>query len=226
MAQQATLSAARRDTTGKGAARTLRREGKLPAVIYGHGREPEALTLDLIGFQKALAGRSASSTILELTVDGAAPVKAIIRDIQHDPVRMEQVLHVDFLEVHAGESVAVEVPVHLVGIADGVRNSGGVLDHALRTLELAVDPTLIPEYLEFDVTALTIGEHISAGQVVLPEGAELLTDPDAIVCTVLAPRVEEPTEAELAAAAAAAAEPEPELIRKPKGDDEAEDDEA
>ena len=215
MAEQVKVAAERRSDTGKGAARALRRAGKIPAVIYGHGREPEALVLDATAFGRALLGHAMSSTILDVAVDGAQPVKALVREVQRDAMRAESIIHVDLYEVHADEAIAVEVPIHLVGTADGVRNFGGVVDHSLRAVEILVLPTEIPEFLELDVTALNIGDHLSARDLVLTRG-ELVTDPDTIVCSVIAPRAEEapaPVAAEVTA--------EPELIRKPKAEDEA-----
>jgi large subunit ribosomal protein L25 len=217
MAEQVAVAAERRDETGKGAARTLRRAGKIPAVIYGHGREPEALVLDATAFGRAIQGHAVSSTILDVSVAGGAPVKALVREMQRDALRADTILHVDLYEVRADEAILVEVPIHLVGIPDGVRNHGGVVDHSLRAVEIRVLPTEIPEFLELDVTALGIGDHLSVADLVLPTG-EFETDAETVVCSVLAPRAEEAP----APVAAEAPTVEPELIRKPKAEDEAE----
>lgn len=217
MAEQVAVAAERRDETGKGAARSLRRAGKIPAVIYGHGREPEALVLDATAFGRAIQGHAVSSTILDVSVAGAAPVKALVREMQRDALRADTILHVDLYEVRADEAIVVEVPIHLVGIPDGVRNHGGVVDHSLRAVEIRVLPTEIPEFLELDVTALGIGDHLSVADLVLPTG-EFETDTETVVCSVLAPRAEEAP----APVAAEAPTAEPELIRKPKAEDEAE----
>jgi large subunit ribosomal protein L25 len=217
MAQQANLQAATRSDIGKGAARSLRREGKVPGVIYGHGRAPEALAVDTTSLNKMLIGISAATTIVDVAIDGRAPVKALIREIQRDALRPGQILHLDLYEVRADEQITLEVPIHLVGIPDGVRNFGGVLDHVLRELELEVLPADIPDHVELDVTALTIGHSLFVRDITVPN-AKVLNDPDTPVCTVVAPRTEEaPVVTEEAATA------EPELIRKPKAEDEAED---
>jgi large subunit ribosomal protein L25 len=144
-------------------------------------------------------------------------VKALIREIQRDSVRPAEILHLDLYEVRADEKVTLSVPIHLIGIPDGVRNFGGVLDHVLRELEIEVLPADIPEHVELDVTALTIGHSLFVRDVRV-EKAEILNDPDTPVCTVVAPRTEEaPAPVEEAAAPS-----EPELIRKPKPDAEAE----
>lgn len=216
MAQQANLQATTRTQTGKGAARTLRREGKVPGVIYGHGRAPEALVMDTLALNKMLVGISAGTTVLDVAVDGRPPVKALIREIQRDSLRPAEILHLDLYEIQAHEQVTLEVPVHLVGIPDGVRNFGGVLDHSLRELEIEVLPADIPEHIELDVTALTIGHSLFVRDITLQKG-RILNDPDTPVCTVVAPRTEEaPAPVEEAVVA------EPELIRKPKAETEGE----
>ena len=216
MAQQATLQAATRSSTGKGAARTLRREGKVPGVIYGHDRTPEALVVDTTALNKMLVGISAATTIVDVAIDDRAPVKALIRELQRDALRSGQILHLDLYEVRADEKVTLEVPVHLVGIPDGVRNFGGVLDHSLRDLEIEVLPADIPEDVELDVTALAIGHSLFVRDITIPN-ARILNDPDTPICTVVAPRTEEaPAPVEEAAPV------EPELIRKPKAEAEGE----
>ena len=217
MAQQASLQAAIRTTTGKGAARTLRRQGKVPGVIYGHGREAEAVMIDTGALNRMLVGISAGTAIVDVAVDDRPPVKALIREIQRDAVRPSEILHLDLYEVRSDEEITLEVPVRLIGVPDGVRNFGGVLDHVLRELEIEVLPADIPEHVELDVTALAIGHSMFVRDLRV-EKAEILNDPDTPVCTVVAPRTEEAP----APVEEAAAPTEPELIRKPKPDAEAE----
>src|SRR3954471_8901213 len=211
MAQQANLQVASRTLKGKGAARSLRREGKVPGVIYGHGREAESVAIDTAALNKMLIGISAGTTIVDVAIDGRTPVKALIREIQRDALRPAEILHLDLYEVRADEQITLAVPVHLVGIPDGVRNFGGVLDHSLRELEIEVLPSDIPEHVELDVTALTIGHSLFVRDIRI-EKAEILNEPDTPVCSVVAPRTEEvaaPVEEAVTTA-------EPELIRKPK----------
>lgn len=214
-----TLDAKTRTATGKGAARTLRREGKVPGVIYGHGREPEALALDVTALSKALVSVH-GATIIDVTVDGRPPVKALIRELQRNPVRPGDVIHLDLYEVKADEKITVAVPVHLTGIPDGVRNSGGILDHSLRELNVEVFPGDIPASIDIDVTNLTIGHSIYVRDVTV-EKLKILNDPNVPVCTVVAPRAEEVVAPVVGEEAVAVAEPE--LIRKPKDEDEEED---
>jgi large subunit ribosomal protein L25 len=213
MADQVSLQAKARTNTGKGAARSIRRAGKIPGVIYGHGREPEALEVDAPALQRMLVGISAESTVVEVSVEGRTPVKALIREIQRNPVRPADIIHVDLYEIHADEKITLSVPVHLVGIPDGVRNFGGVLDHILREIEIEVFPGDIPSSIDLDVTALAIGQSLFVRDIKLDK-VEILNDPDIPVASVVAPRVEE-----TAAPVEEPASGEPELIRKAKAED-------
>jgi large subunit ribosomal protein L25 len=216
MAQQASLQAAIRTTTGKGAARSLRRQGKVPGVIYGHGREAEPLVIDTGALNRMLVGISAGTTIVDVAVDDRPPVKALIREIQRDSVRPGEILHLDLYEVRGDEEITLEVPVRLIGVPDGVRNFGGVLDHVLRELEIEVLPSNIPEHVDLDVTELAIGHSLFVRDIQVAN-ARVLNDPDTPICTVVAPRTEEaPAPVEEAAST------EPELIRKPKPEEEGE----
>jgi len=170
-----------------------------------------------MALSKLLGGISAGTTVVDVAIDGRAPVKALIREIQRDALRPARILHLDLYEVRADEAVTVEVPVHLIGTADGVRNFGGVLDHSLRELEIEVLPGDIPEHIELDVTNLTIGHSLFVRDITIPKG-RILNDPDTPVCTVVAPRAEET----VAAPEEVAPTAEPELIRKPKPEGEGE----
>jgi len=240
MAQIVQLSAEKRTDSGTGAARAMRRGGRVPAIIYGRGRDPVSLAVNGTELGRLLEKIHPESTIVELTVDGAT-VKTLIREVQRHPVR-PGIVHVDFYEIHAGEKIRVEVPVHCVGIPDGVRNQGGTLDQVIRNVAISVLPADIPERVELDVTALTIGKSLHISDLSIPN-AEILMDSSLTIATVVAPRTEEvaapaaaavvegaPVEGEVAAAAAApeegAVEPaEPELIRKRKPTEEEAEDE-
>lgn len=212
--QLMTLSAQTRQGKGKGAARSLRRAGQVPAVIYGHGKSAEPITLDDTLLQKVLL-TAHGSTLLDVAIDGRAPVKALLREVQRDALRPTTVLHVDLFEVRADEKITVQVAVHLTGTADGVRNGGGVLDHTLRELTIKVLPADIPEHIDVDVTPLLIGHAVHVRDVKVPN-AEILNDAGLTICVVVPPRTEEVV-APVAEAATAA---EPELIRKAKAEGE------
>lgn len=218
MAKAALLSANTRSVAGKGAARSLRREGKVPAVVYGRGRDAESLELDAVALERLLTKVRAGNTILDVTVADRQPIKALIREIQRNPVRPSDILHVDLYEVHADEAIAVEVPLKFVGTAEGVRNSGGVFEAALHQIEIKVLPGDIPEFVEVDVTTLGLGQSRHVSDLVAGK-FEIMTDGAVTICLVVSPKAEE-----VAPAAVAEATPtsEPELIRKPKASDEEE----
>src|SRR5712691_6563722 len=188
MAQTVSLSASPRQATGKGAARQARFHGKVPAVIYGHGRDTQPLELEAKALEKALQGVEPASTIIELAVDGKT-VKTLIREIQRHPIRPD-IIHVDFYEIHATEKVKLKVPVHLVGNPDGVRNAGGVLDQVTREVEIEVLPENIPDRVELDVNALKIGDSLHVRDLSIAN-AKILTDADLTIATVVPPRAEE-----------------------------------
>jgi large subunit ribosomal protein L25 len=219
MAQQATLQASTRSKTGKGAARAFRRTGRVPGVIYGHDRPAEAVTIETLALTKMLGGIRASTTIVDVTVDDRAPVKALIREIQRDPLRPVNILHVDLYEVKADEKITVSVPVRLVGVPDGVRNFAGVLDQVLYALDVEVLPGDIPDHIDLDVTALAIGHSLFVRDAQVPK-ARVLNPAESPICSVVAPRTEEAPAAVAEVVEEAPAEPE--LIRKPKAEAEGE----
>ena len=213
----AQLSASPRDAAGKGAARSLRSAGKIPAVIYGHAREPQSLAIPTREFEKLLERVSAESTVIELDLAGTV-ARTLIREIQRHPFK-KQILHVDFQELVAGEKVTVNVPIVLVGTPEGVRVSGGILSQVMSELSILVDPVNIPNRIEADVTAVTIGHSLHVSDLKIPEGVEVVDDPEETVAVVSAPKVEaEPVPATEPAEGAA----EPELIRKTKEEGEEE----
>lgn len=209
-----TLSASTRSNAGKGAARSLRSSGAVPAVIYGHAREPQSLAVNTRELERLLEGIAAESTVIELDVGGAVS-RTLIREIQRHPVR-RSILHVDFQELVAGEKVSVNIPIRLTGTPDGVRNAGGILSQVMNELAIRVDPSDIPTEIVVDVTNVTIGHSLHVGDIQVPAGIEVLDDTDDTVATVTAPKavVEAPVEA------AAEAPAEPELIRKMKPEEE------
>src|SRR5881296_1286547 len=205
MAQIVSLAASPRQATGKGGARQARFRGRVPAVIYGHGRDTQALQ-----------GVEPESTIIELAVEGKT-VKTLIREIQRHPLRPD-IIHVDFYEIHAAEKVTLKIPVHLVGNPDGVRNAGGVLDQVTREVEIEVLPENIPDRVELDVTALKIGDSLHVRDLSIAN-ARILTEAALTIATVVPPRAEEVAAPTPEAAVEVA---EPELIRKVREGEEEE----
>jgi large subunit ribosomal protein L25 len=221
MADVATLIAETRTPGRKTGAKAVRNAGRVPAVIYGHGRDPQPLSVGSVELIRLLETITPASTIVEVSI-GGKPVKTLIREVQRHPIK-QGIVHVDFQEIRADEKVRLEVPVHLTGIPEGVRNQGGVLDQVLRTVEIEVLPADIPERVELDVTALTIGKSLHVSELKIPK-ATILTGAALTVATVGAPRIEEvttptaaaPVEGAVPAEGAAAAVAEPEVIKKGK----------
>jgi large subunit ribosomal protein L25 len=216
----ASLSATPRSEKGKGVARKLRAAGQVPGVIYGHGREPQPLTVNAREFDRLAERVRITSTVIELALDGRT-AKTLVRELQRDPIK-RTVLHVDFQELVAGEKVSVSVPLRFVGTAEGVKTGGGILEEVMHQIEVRVDPSNIPDHIDVDVTPLTIGHGLHVRDLTLPPGVEVLDDPDNTVATVTPPKAEEvaPTPVVEGAVVAPEAAPEPELIRKPKAGDE------
>ena len=209
----ATLSAETRSDSGKGVARKLRAAGRVPGIVYGHGREPQSLSVVARDLDKLLGSIAVSSTVVELGLGGAT-TKTLIREVQRHPFK-KMIMHVDFQELVAGEKVIVDLPLVFVGVPEGVRLSGALLEQILHKVEVRVDPANIPNHIDVDVSHLAMGHSLHIRDLVLPAGVEVLSEEDATICAVIAPR---------AAVEAAAAEPgvaEPELIRKAKEDEEA-----
>jgi large subunit ribosomal protein L25 len=204
-----------RPGTGKGPARQARRDGLIPGVIYGSGETPVALTVPRREFDIAMRTAKGSNVIVGLKLDGGAEQTAIIREVQRDPISHD-ILHLDFHHISLTEKVTIEVTVHLVGIPDGVKNGGGVLEHISRTVEIEVLPTQIPGAIEADVSLLGIGDSIHVRDLVI-HNALVLSDPDMTIATVVPPtKAVETTPAE---AAAVAGKAEPEVIAKGKTDE-------
>jgi large subunit ribosomal protein L25 len=188
------LVAEPRSEFGKGAARRTRRDGKIPAVLYGHGTDPRHLALPAIEFARVIRenGRNA---VLTLQVDGSKAQIALTKTITVHPLK-NYIEHVDLLVLKAGEKVTVDIPIQLTG--EPV--TGTLVHHEMDTLSIEVDAMNIPEQLEVSLEGAEIGTSYTAGQVTLPEGSVLLTDPDWLVVAVneapTAESMEEPTEVE------------------------------
>jgi large subunit ribosomal protein L25 len=217
--QHVSLAAESRTNTGKGAARSLRREGKVPAVIYGHALASRPLAVEHRALGKLLEAIGGEAALLDVSIDGAAPITALLREVQRNPVRRTDVIHLDLYAVVADEPIEVEIPVHIIGTAEGVRNQGGVLDHHLHRILLKVLPGDIPEHIEIDVTDLTLGHAIHISDITVAKG-EIMNDASVSVVSVIMSR------AEVVATPVVPAEGEPEVIKKGKGEEGAEGEEA
>jgi len=206
----ASLSASVRTETGKGAARKIRQAGSIPAVIYGHGREPQSLMLNTRDTDKLLKSIAVSSTVIELSIDGKS-ARTLIREVQRHPFK-RTITHIDFQELVVGETVSVQIPIVYVGVPEGVRLEGGLLDQIMHQLHIEVDPSAIPNHIDVDISAMKIGNTLHVSDLVLPAGVKVLDEPGDTVCIVQVPKVV--VEAVVDGAA------EPEVIRaKPKADE-------
>lgn len=194
-----------REKLGTTGAQGLRRHGKIPAVVYGHGTAPQHVAIDARTFDDILhhGGRN---SIITLTDGGKKGETALVRELQFDPVS-RRVIHADLLRVSADEAVTVELQIVTVGTARGVREQGGVMDVVTHALEVEGPANRIPEHLEIDVTELGIHEHINASDVKLPNGFKMVTPSDTVVVAIEASRTERELE-EAAAGPTEAAEPE------------------
>jgi large subunit ribosomal protein L25 len=206
----------RRSSTGKGANRKLRREGMIPAVVYG-GKDKESVpvVLDRHTVTELLRQEKGRNTIFLLKMKGTKQERhAMVRDAQIDPLT-RQYAHLDFIRVIKGQRLKVEIPVLLEGDAAGVK-VGGFLDWVGRTVHVECAAEAIPELFRVDVTNLELGQHITAAELPLPEGVKLLDDPHKMIATVKT-HAKEAEEAKPEEAVAAGAEgTEPEVIKRGK----------
>lgn len=222
MSSKITLEAQQRSETGKGAARSLRRQGYVPGVIYGHDEETRLCQIESKQLEKLLTSISYESTLIDLKVDGREPASVLIREVQVHPYRPE-VLHIDFLAVRKGEKVKLDVPIRLIGVAPGVKE-GGIMEYARHEVEIRCLPSQIPESLECDISSLEIGDSVTVADLRAPKGVEILEDANATIAAVVPPtvhKVEEPEVAEVEAEEA----PEPELVGRQKPVEEKEEEE-
>jgi len=187
------LSVEVREHTGKGMGRRLRAGGRIPAILYGRGRESVPISLDPRLLEKLLATSDAGmNTLIDLAVAGRSDLAGrvvLVKELQRHPVR-GSLLHADFYEVDLTKTIEVSVPIHVAGTAAGVALDGGILDQALRELEIECLPRAIPDQIDVDVSALMIGQSIHVRELSLPEGVKLLSDPDLSVVSVVAPAAE------------------------------------
>lgn len=183
----ATLNAQVRAERGKNAMRRLRREGYVPAVLYGHGDTNQALVVRAQELDKLIASVAVENTIIDLKIDGGAPTTILVREMQQHPTK-PHILHIDFFQIHAGEKIELDIPIRLHGTPVGVRESGGVLQEVLRELRVECFPRDIPEAVDLEIGELGIGDTIHVRDVTLPD-VVILNDEDLVIATVAAPSV-------------------------------------
>jgi large subunit ribosomal protein L25 len=220
--EQIVIESKKREETGKGSNRKLRRAGRIPAVLYGHKNETVSLEVDPKDIFKILHSDSGENTIFGLNVPGRERLNCLIKEYQLEPVS-HSLLHADFYEVAMDKTLEVKVPLEAKGEPYGVRTEGGLMDLVHRELHVECLPGDIPESIEVDVTDLKIGDMIRVRDLVVSDKIKILDDPDTVVIAIEHPRAEEevatvaPTEAET--------EAEPEVIKKGKAAEPTEEEE-
>lgn len=173
-------------TRAPGKSNHIRREGKIPAVVYGRTSSPKTVAVDRRELQQALD--RGANRLIALTLEGQT-TNVMVKEVQRHPLR-GSILHVDFHAVALDEVINVRVPVSVHG-EESVAAGGGIVQHQLREVEVSCLPGSVPGHLEVDITGLHVGEHVSAGDIVLPAGVSLVSEADEIVVTVVAPRAAE-----------------------------------
>lgn len=169
---------------------TMRKNGRIPAILYGHGHESRMLAVPYLEFSRAYK-EAGENTIVELSLDGEKPVNTLIYDVQTDPLT-GKFLHIDFYQVRMNVKVDASVPLVFVGESLAVRGSGGVLVKALDEVEVSCLPGNIPHEFSVDISALaTFDDQIHVSDIIVPEGVEMLSDPDTVVALVDRPRTDE-----------------------------------
>ena len=174
MSSEFVLTAEPRTEQGKGASRRLRREGKVPAILYGAGKDPVPLSVNHNELLKQLENEAFYSHILTVELDGKTE-QAVLKDLQRHPAK-PFILHLDLMRVSAGEKIRVNVPLHFVGedVAPGVKIGGGIVTHAVTEVEISCLPKDLPEYIEVDLSTLELGESLHLSDLKLPPGVELV----------------------------------------------------
>jgi large subunit ribosomal protein L25 len=212
MTKDIVVEASERSELGKNASRRLRKGGGVPGVVYGLDRPPFSIGVGSRKIEEVLGLETGRNTIFTLTLAGQDRSRAVmIKALQRDPVT-ERLVHVDFVRVDLTRAVRVNVPVRLLGTAEGVKTDGGLLEFMHREVEVECLPSDIPEHLDLDVTALRLNQHLSVKDIPVRERVTVLDDPETVVCVVAVPKEEAAPVVEEVAETAA----EPEVIKKGK----------
>jgi large subunit ribosomal protein L25 len=229
--KEVTLKVHARTATGKGVARKLRSNGKLPAVIYGHNEEPVAVELDQHRLWATMRQAAGEKMLINLNIDGKdSEKKALIKDMQRDPVS-GKILHIDFQHISMDEKIKIEVPIKIEGVPDGVKNFGGIMAWNLRRLMVSCLPSDIPDKVTLDVSEMKIHDSIHVKDLNVGD-VEVLDEPEETVVSIIPPTIikektaaegEEGEEGEEAPEAAPEEEEaEPEVISEKKSGEEKE----
>jgi large subunit ribosomal protein L25 len=218
--EKVTLVVQPRDLTGSRNARRLRKSGLIPGVLYGHGKEATAFAVDPHALRPVLGG-GGTHAVLSVTVEGHGKAhNAIIKELELDRVK-STVTHIDLQEIRLDETIETTVAVSFEGEAIGLK-SGGMLDESTREVTIKGLVTAIPEHLVLDISEMDINDTAKVGDLVVPEGIEVMNDPEEVLCSLLPPRkVEEELEEGAEAVEGAVAGAEPEIVGKGEGEESA-----
>ena len=191
------LNAQPRQETGKGAARTLRRAGRIPAVLYGSGKDTQPISVSIQELERMFNNPKFTRGLINLAVanGGKSMQTVMIKEFQRDPVK-DHYLHIDFYEIKMDQKISVMVPVTTTGTSNGVEE-GGILQIIRRELEVYCLPANIPEQIEIDISSLEMGDSVHVSEVPLPESVEIPFEVDFTILTVVSPKMEAPEEEEL-----------------------------
>lgn len=195
MRKEITIVAEPRVGRGKNEARRLRVAGRIPAIVYGAGKESTAVAVDPQQINRILFSETGHNTIFNVSIEGQDAAPAMVVAWQHDPVK-DTLLHVDLERIRLDKKLQVKVPVHTLGEAIGVKTQGGLLESVHREVMIECLPDDIPAHIEVDIAHLEIGETLRASQLSLPDAVELLSRPEIVICHVVELRAAEATSEE------------------------------
>jgi large subunit ribosomal protein L25 len=218
---EAVLEAAARDSFGKNEARRTRRDGRVPGVLYGEGKEATPISVEPRALLKILHSESGANTLISLKLSGSGDARVLVKDFQLDPVT-HQVLHADFYRVAMDKSLEVTVPITIKGEPKGVKQQGGILEFIRREIVVSCLPADIPEHVEVDVSELMLHQGVRVRDIAMSPKWKPVTEGEAMLVHVIMPKAEESAATAEAAAAVPAAPAEPEVIKKGKKEEETE----
>jgi len=181
------IEAQTRIPEGKNANRRIRKAGRIPAVIYGSGKEPVVLSLNPVDIRTILRSEAGRNTIFNVNIEGGGQRTAMVKDYQLNPVK-GQLIHADLMEIAMDRMLTLMVKVELVGEPQGVKIDGGMLDFVTRAIEIECMPADIPESIKLNVAALRAGDYIRAKDVDLGDKVRILTEPEVVVATIAPPK--------------------------------------
>ena len=214
------IATEKRDVFGKNASYRIRQTGRIPAILYGEGKDSTALVLSKKDVIQIIKSDLGLNSLFKISF-GSEERDVMIKDVQIDAIT-DEVLHADLIQIDMTKSIRVAVPVELVGEAVGVKTEGGFIDFMTRELTIECLPSLIPEHFAVDVTSLHLHQSIKAGDVAMPEGIKLINEPGVVIALVQMPAEEKAEVAAVVEEGVEAAPAEPEVIKKERAEKEPE----